>query len=133
MPMPHRVRARRARRLARHVITELHRVRAWREFNTLLRFWRACPTRRCRRWRRCAGDPARCHAIFWPVVPEEAKVWWRTRIAAVLDGSTEPEAIVRADDHLRRWRAWGARELHSAKAGERRSVGTAKPGFPAKH
>ena len=22
-------------------------------------------------------DPSICHAIFWPVVPEEAKAWWR--------------------------------------------------------
>ena len=39
---------------------------------------RACPNRRCRRHRRCVGDPDFCHAIFWPVVPEETKVWLRS-------------------------------------------------------
>jgi hypothetical protein len=46
---------------------------AAREINTVLKYWFACPTRRCRRNRRCSGDPARCHAIFWPVVPGDVK------------------------------------------------------------
>jgi hypothetical protein len=52
-----------------------------RQINTLFVFHKACPIKRCRRNRRCSGDPAMCHAIFWPVVPEEAKAWWQ----AILD------------------------------------------------
>lgn len=25
----------------------------------------------------CVGDSRMCHAIFWPVVPDDAKAWWR--------------------------------------------------------
>ena len=39
----------------------------------VLKFWFACPTRRCRRARSCVGDPAGCHAILLPVVSEEVK------------------------------------------------------------
>jgi hypothetical protein len=49
---------------------------AQRTFNSALKFWRACPTRRCRRARRCLGDAERCRALFWPVVPDEIKAWW---------------------------------------------------------
>lgn len=45
--------------------------------HTDLGYPRACPNRRCRRHRKCVGDPDDCHAIFWPVVPEEIKVWLR--------------------------------------------------------
>lgn len=59
-----------------HAFYERARLDDWREVNTHFQFWRTCPTRACRRHRRCSGDPARCHAIFWPVVPEPMKVWW---------------------------------------------------------
>ena len=51
--------------------------------NNELKFWRACPNKRCRRARMCVGDGSRCHAIFWPVVPEEAKVFWRAALDAL--------------------------------------------------
>jgi hypothetical protein len=54
-------------------ITPEQRTAARRELHTLLRFWTACPTRRCRRYRRCAGDPSRCRAIFWPVLPADVR------------------------------------------------------------
>jgi hypothetical protein len=60
--------------------------------NNVLKFWFACPTKRCRRARSCVGDPARCHAIFWPVVPEEIKVWWRTLLDSHRTGRTATQA-----------------------------------------
>ena len=61
--------------------------------NNALKFWPACPTKRCRRARMCVGDSKRCHAIFWPVVPEEAQVFWR----AALDALRENRSTRRAD------------------------------------
>ena len=70
--------------------------------NNELKFWRACPTKRCRRARMCVGDGERCHAIFWPVVPEEAKVFWRAALDAIRDNrgarQAERKAIVAAAD-----------------------------------
>ena len=41
--------------------------------NNVLKFWFACPIRRCRRARSCVGDSAGCHAIFCRWVSEEVK------------------------------------------------------------
>jgi hypothetical protein len=65
--------------------------------NNALKFWRACPTRRCRRARMCVGDGRRCHAIFWPVVPEEAKVFWRAALDALRDNPSTRRAERLAD------------------------------------
>jgi len=78
--------------------------------HSALGYPRACPNRRCRRHRKCVGDPDYCHAIFWPVVPEEAKVWLRS-----LDRSGEANHTVKKAeriaeaalrDHQRRARAF---------------------------
>jgi hypothetical protein len=58
-------------------LLRIEREEVARMVNTQFGFAKACPIARCRRHRRCSGDPAMCHAIFWPVVPEEAKVWWQ--------------------------------------------------------
>ena len=83
------------------------RQEARRDFNTLFVFHRFCPNKRCRRNRRCSGrDPAYCHAIFWPVVPEEAKAWWRAIVESRRTGRTLRQALraaeaARADARLR--------------------------------
>ena len=46
--------------------------------NNVLKFWFACPIRRCRRARSCVGDSAGCHAIFCRWCRRRSKVWWRT-------------------------------------------------------
>ena len=33
-------------------------------------------------------DPVYCHTIFWPVVPEEAKAWWRAILQSRRNGRT---------------------------------------------
>jgi hypothetical protein len=65
--------------------------------NNALKFWRACPTKRCRRARMCLGDGQRCHAMFWPVVPEEAKAFWRAALDALRDNRTVRQAERLAD------------------------------------
>jgi hypothetical protein len=68
-----------------------------RDINTLFVFHRFCPNRRCRRKRRCTGDPVYCHTIFWPVVPEEAKAWWRAIVKSRRTGRTLSQALRAAE------------------------------------
>ena len=69
--------------------------------NNALKFWSACPNKRCRRARACVGDAARCHAIFWPVVPEDIKAWWRAIFDSKKIGRTVTQAKRAADSALR--------------------------------
>jgi hypothetical protein len=45
-------------------------------------FWRVCAHKRCRRARKCSGDPRACFEQHWRQVPEVAKVRYRALIAA---------------------------------------------------
>lgn len=65
--------------------------------NNALKFWFACPNKRCRRARACVGDAARCHAIFWPVVPQDIKAWWRAIFDSKKIGRTVTQARRGAD------------------------------------
>jgi hypothetical protein len=65
--------------------------------NNAMKFWSACPVARCRRARTCVGDNKVCHEIFWPVVPEEMKVWWRAVLDAKRKGRTATQAGRAAD------------------------------------
>ena len=85
-------------------ISAYRRLEALREFNTMLRYWIACPNRRCRRHRRCCGDVESCHTLFWPAVPEEFKVWWRAICAARRDRSSQRQALRSASAALASWR-----------------------------
>jgi hypothetical protein len=65
-----------------------------RDINTLFVFHRYCPDKACRRHRRCSGDdPMYCRRIFWPVVPEEAKAWWRAILESRRSGRTLRQAL----------------------------------------
>jgi hypothetical protein len=61
--------------------------------NTAMKFWQHCPQRKCRRHRRCAHDPDYCGPIFWPVVPEEIKAWWRALHQAKAAGRSLKQAL----------------------------------------
>ena len=54
-----------------------------------------------------------CHAIFWPVVPEEIKTWWRAILDAKRDGRTARQAGRLADAAAAqcRKRAWLLQKL----------------------
>jgi hypothetical protein len=104
--------------LVRHIdrLRGVYRSVQWRIQN-----WFACPTRRCRRARSCVGDPVRRHAIFWPVVPEEVKVWWR----AILESHSAGAQRGRPNAPRMKRRASGAllrRECNDARCCARLSA-----------
>ena len=43
----------------------------WRLYCEVLRFWRSCSVHKCRRHRRCLGEPAHCLMRGLPSVPHE--------------------------------------------------------------
>jgi hypothetical protein len=88
--------------------TPRQKLAARRALYTVLEFWIACPTKRCRRWKICAGDPDRCRALFWPVVPQDVKAWWRAAIAARGKGCTTRKAERLADAAAARCRSIAA-------------------------
>jgi hypothetical protein len=45
-----------------------------------------------------------CHAIFWPVLPEELKVWWNAVVEAHRDGSSLRQARRWAESAVANWR-----------------------------
>ncbi len=85
-------------------LNKMFRDDAHRAVNTSLRFWSACLTRRCKRARRCTGDPAICRKIFWPVVREDAKAWWQAIFDARRDGRSLRQAQRLAADAATRQR-----------------------------
>jgi hypothetical protein len=103
-------------------VSPYERLAARRAFHTWLRYWIACPTRRCRRWRRCAGDLDRCHAVFWPVVPEEIKEWWRAVGQARRDGCSARQAALLGDAAARRCRLISALQAPRANDDARCAV-----------
>lgn len=70
----------------------------------VMKLWRACPVKRCRRAKTCIGIGNPCDAIFWPVLPEDLKVWWRVAIQARCDGCTERQSRRAADAAAENWR-----------------------------
>jgi hypothetical protein len=84
--------------------------------NNAMMFWRACPNKRCRRARSCVGDAAQCHAIFWPVVPPELKVWWRAICDAKVAGRSFSQARRKANAALAEWRIVAARRAFADRA-----------------
>jgi len=94
--------------------------------NDALEFWRACPTKRCRRARSCVGDSARCHEIFWPVVPEELKLWWREIFAAKRAGRSVTQARRKADAAMAEWK-----RVEAARAYADRALAGELPAQPA--
>ena len=72
--------------------------------NELLKFWTACPVRRCRRARSCVGDFNRCHAIFWPAAPRESKVRGQAMLDASREGRSATQASRAADAAAADWR-----------------------------
>jgi hypothetical protein len=46
----------------------------WRLYCDVLEFWRTCRTKRCRRYRRCDGEPAGCLMRGLPTVPPDQQL-----------------------------------------------------------
>jgi len=74
-----------------------------RNFNNALKFWRMCTEARCRRARGCVGDMHACFERHWAMIPEAAKVWFRTAIKARVAGHPAQEASAIGDAAVKRW------------------------------
>ena len=73
--------------------------------NTFFGFPRCCPSKACRRHRRCSGEDAMvCRRIFWPVVPEELKVWFRSLVESRRTNRTFRQADRAANKALQDFR-----------------------------
>jgi hypothetical protein len=80
--------------------TQMRRVQC-----TLFQFWRGCARKRCRRARRCDGDPHACFERWWPLMPEHLKVQYRAAIVALGAGMSPHAAAQTARTEAERWRA----------------------------
>jgi hypothetical protein len=103
--------------------------------NNALAFWSACPNKRCRRARSCVGDAARCHEIFWPVVPLEVKAWWRAIFDAKKTGRSVTQARRAADQALmvQRRRDASLRALEQRTPMVKSDAPAAPPAAPREH
>ena len=80
------------------------RVRDRRVIHTALKFWFACHHAPCRRHHKCLGDVDVCREIFWPVVPEEIKVWLRALADCRNEGLPVRKAHAIATEAIARFR-----------------------------
>jgi hypothetical protein len=108
---------------------------AKRHLNTHLGLWRVCGRKACARARGCRGEPTDCHARWWPHVPEDVKIEFRTAIIAARDGASPQEATRIAKAEAQRWRdlqaRMAAREQAAASAPGELPVAPAEPTVPA--
>ena len=82
---------------------------------SVVRLWRICPAKMCRRQKACRGDAARCLRERWqPVVPPELKALLQKIFAGQRDGMTLPEAVAAAQANMAAHRR--ARESEAAAA-----------------
>jgi hypothetical protein len=83
----------------RHLAEE---AAVYRKLNDFLQFWAACPDKRCRRRRGCAGDPNVCFLPRWRAVPEEDRAWFRAVLIALDAGHDPAQAERVADEEMAR-------------------------------
>jgi hypothetical protein len=58
----------------------------------LFQFWRACTEAQCSRARACRGESRACFDRHWPLLPEEAREWFRAAIRALSAGASPHDA-----------------------------------------
>jgi hypothetical protein len=63
-------------------LTDMAHLATWRLYCETLRFWRTCKTQKCRRHRRCLGQPAPCLMNGLPGVPHEQRLAAATAVVA---------------------------------------------------
>ena len=56
----------------RKLVDDAHAA-TWRLYCEVFRFWRSCPSKPCKRHRRCAGEPAGCLMRGLPAVTQAAR------------------------------------------------------------
>lgn len=76
-----------------------------RVFNNACAFWRDCEEPRCRREHACSGDPHGCFQRRWALIPEDAKMWFRAALKALVAGASFDEADRIGEAEMERWRA----------------------------
>jgi hypothetical protein len=88
----------------------------WRLYCDVLKFWRSCRNKRCRRHRRCDGEPAGCLMRGLPMVPPNKRI---AAAAEVIKGgprrlapATHMEWLVRRQS-LPQLTSWPAASRHS--------------------
>jgi hypothetical protein len=64
-------------------LSDVAHAAVWRLYCDVFKFWRSCRVKRCRRHRRCLGDPAPCLMGGLPSVPEAQR---RAAAAMVIAG-----------------------------------------------
>ena len=62
-------------------IDAAHRM-TFRLYGDVLRLWRRCAQRRCKRHRRCLGDPRHCFGHAWPFVPPSLRLRAQKQVIA---------------------------------------------------
>jgi len=70
-----------------------------------LLFWKVCGHKKCLRTRACAVDYKDCFDRFWPLLPEEVKIYIRTTIKAAKARLSPAETEAEFEREIARWRA----------------------------
>jgi hypothetical protein len=63
-------------------LADMAHLATWRLYCETLRFWSRCKTRKCRRHRRCLGQPAACLMHGLPGVSHEQRLAAATEVVA---------------------------------------------------
>ena len=94
-------------------LTDEAHLATWRLYCEALRFWRSCKTHKCRRHRRCLGQPAPCLMRGLPGVPHGQRLDAATQVIAGgpqrIAPATHMEWLVRREplQALTSWRGLG--------------------------
>ena len=91
----------------------------------ILSFWRVCQERSCRRARGCAGDSRACFERWWPIVPEELKIWLRTAMTSQAKGLSPADAVNAANAEVVRCRELD-KHIHELMAGTKTAPAAAR-------
>jgi hypothetical protein len=97
-------------------LADMAHVATWRLYGEVLRLWRACRIKRCRRHRRCLGEPAACLLRGLPFVTPAQRLEAANAVMAGgprrIPPATQLEWKVRREPlpALMAWRATSAEE-----------------------
>jgi hypothetical protein len=111
------------------------RTSARRQLCSVLRFWKVCRNKQCRRARACAGNVDRCFDCFWPVVPDVLKIQIRAAREAHAAALPKPEIAAAIKRATLRWRetqaSAAAAKATAEDAGDIRTPQEPSPQTPA--
>lgn len=102
-------------------------ISARRALCSMLRFWRHCGHKPCRRAKFCAHPSNECFGRFWPHVPEPIKLGIRAGIEAQVAGLPEPAVAAAIERAHARWREMSAPPGTNGSAPQAPEVAAAPP------